>query len=248
MRKHAWLRCALMLCAAITVASSATAEYVVVQPPEPDELTHAEILQSTYSPGQAWFALPRGERSDEELDFSNGSITATRVEDIALDSVIDVTRHYDGETADALWQGGPMTIRALARFAVDEQTFGVAAAGDPAGFTPLFTVTGDGLQVEGEAELDASAADPFAWGRSGSRWTWLSDAEANGNAEDHVVTYHVSGVGDGMSRWVLFWEDKAFYTSDRDYNDLVVEVCAPIPEPSTVLVGLTVGLLLMRRR
>jgi hypothetical protein len=51
------------------------------------------------------------------------------------------------------------------------------------------------------------------------------------NREDHLVTFQFS-----PSHYVLAWEDRPLGASDRDYNDMVLEVrfLAPVPAPAAL--------------
>jgi Domain of unknown function (DUF4114)/PEP-CTERM motif len=70
---------------------------------------------------------------------------------------------------------------------------------------------------------------------------WFSKMSLNSNNEDHMVTWRLTSTDlNGDCIYVIAWEDEALANSDRDYNDLVVEVRdvtpdIPIPEPATML-------------
>jgi hypothetical protein len=83
---------------------------------------------------------------------------------------------------------------------------------------------------------------------------WSSDAALNSDGLDHMVTFMITS-GAAAGRYVIGFEDLAGpkgNSSDRDFNDLVVEVWGvkPVPEPGTLaLLGTGVlGLLAWSRR
>jgi hypothetical protein len=58
-----------------------------------------------------------------------------------------------------------------------------------------------------------------------------------------MITYQITGLGDNCTTWLVFWEDlKGNYSScggsDRDFNDMAVEIKAcVIPAPGAILLG-----------
>jgi len=88
----------------------------------------------------------------------------------------------------------------------------------------------------------------FLWGCQPDAQQWWSLNSENFCAEDHFVTYKIEGLGADQTVWMIFMEDRPFSSSDRDYNDFVVEIRA-VPEPSSaILLGLGALALLRKRR
>jgi len=163
------------------------------------EASQAEILSNTYG----------GSFTANGLDFTNGSITATRIDD----------------SKDQTFKGDITSSRALARFALYGQGF---AYGDVSSPTQLFTVGGNNFTVTGSTgAVDLPASYSFV--RTGQGGNKSSSNAANSDGQDHLVTYLLTGSGVTGPTYVLFWEDLNKNKSDFDFNDLAVEVKATSP-------------------
>lgn len=211
----------------------ARADFIPVRLPTGDERGHASILEQVLSPGISWTSFAyTSQRSRPAVDWTNGTLTAIRLDDSGLGGVLDVNVGGAGSADDSRWSGGPVTARALARFADYDQEFGYARGSGQ--FTKLFDVSGYGFAVSGSAGLTLPAGKTWYWGRAGDGQTWFSKPARNSDHEDHLVTYQITGLNDGLNHWMLFWEDFD-HLGDKDYNDLVVGLTAPVPEPAAVL-------------
>ncbi len=201
----------------------------------------SEMLEGLYSPGTPWTLMADG------VSYTNGSLQALRVDDFGPGGPLDANLGFAGSASDQVWIGEQVSVRARARFAANEQVFGYDIQGDAAGAQELFTVTGERLSVGGSALLNVESSDSWVWVRSGQGGTWKSDDEQNSDTADHTLTFQLTGLGDGQNHWLLGIEDLA-NLGDRDYNDLVVEIAVPLPEPASALL-LSIGALgTLRRR
>src|SRR5690606_5804547 len=137
---------------------------------------------------------------------------------------------------------------AQARFAAFEQlAVGYSLGADGGAFQSLFNVGGSGFNVSGSSStVDLSGTD-FRWKLLGENGSFSSKDSENVDGLDHLVTYRIDGLNDGATTWLLFWEDLNLdgadnvdgSPSDRDFNDLVVEIkTVPIPLPMAAVSGL----------
>ncbi len=208
------------------------------------------IFEAFYSPGTAWYAS--GARTDADgnaVDLTNGSLVATRVDDFGFGGVLDAQSPFFGEVDDQTWTGAVLTFTAVARYAGYTQEFGYDLDDDGLGYLKLLDVHGSRMNVSGSATLELNPGDSLAWMRDGNHGGRFSSRVAdNPDALDHMVSYYVSGMNDDLARWMLFWEDLPG-GGDKDYNDLAVEITAPIPEPGTgATILLTSGVYILLRR
>jgi hypothetical protein len=166
-------------------------------------------------------------------NFSNGTVTATRIDD-------------DGG-AEQRWNVNVTSARAVAAFSGYNQSFGQVVNGS---YQPLFDVSGKGFDVSGSAgAAGGRPAGGFTFARAGDDRVLhdrvlSSSAADNRDAADHLVSYRVTGAGSDPT-YLLFWEDAIGRGSDFDHNDLVVELKAAsgeallIPLPAAAWTGLS---------
>jgi hypothetical protein len=190
-----------------------------------DETNAADIFTSLYG----------GSFTQTGVDFTNGSVTAQRVD--------------DGH--DQLWTGD-FRATILGRFSGYSQEFGVAAGKQ---FQELMSAQGIGFNNTPHSTEISVFNEPFL--RSGDSGTQSSLVSGNKDGRDHLITYQVHS-NDSRS-WLLFWEDlndSPTITKGRsasDFNDLVVLLRAAddsntppapaVPLPPAAYVGVvTMGL------
>jgi len=193
-------------------------------------------------------------------------ITATRLHDYPtggdpISPGNDNDLFYGGGH-DQVWTDGLGGFTGRVRYAGYAQKFGIdfgsTATTGPDGLgTPpdvqLLDVQGQGYDAALAGTLSASylfnPGDRWGWYRDGTT-TNFSKAALNSDAapgfvnSDHMITYEITGLTgagyDGRTVWLLLWDDQKSPGTDRDFNDLGVEIVA-IPAPGAVLLG-AVGL------
>jgi hypothetical protein len=213
-------------------ATNAYAGFSAVKAPPASEAGHAQILSQTYG---ATF-------SANGLNFTGGSMTATRLEDSSGYAAMDMLAGDASTGGDECWSNGVLSIRAIARFAGYEQKLGVVdGAGGAGSFQELFTVSGYGTDVSGSIVGLDVCGKTFRFARGGGGEMFSSLAADNFASFDQMVSYKLSGAG--AIKFVLFFEDGNDAGCDWDYNDLVVEITAlapinAIPLPPSMWSGL----------
>jgi hypothetical protein len=175
------------------------------------------------------------------------------------------------DSFDKLWMntvnnGGQ--IQALARYAGDNSTFGYNTG---SGFSLLSnSITNSKVRVNSAAAfagdnhagdfvvaadswttIPVAASVPFAFVLNDPVIGFLSSNNPVGSF-DNMVTFQVKFNGVGQQHYFLAFEDRGI-SSDKDYNDFVVEVrfTTPVPEPGTYamfLAGLCMMGFIARRR
>lgn len=225
-------------------SGAANAGLTGVFAPPSGEATHAQIFSNVY--GGIFAPGPNGAPS-----YTNGSITATRMDDIlsggGIGGNLNLVFGSPGlPTTDQRWEDGIAITSAEAKFAGFSQEFGYD---DGNGYVKLFDVTSvgpTGHDVAGSGSHHFTTGVPWNWVRSGTGSTYYSEEARNHDQLDHLVTYRITGLQTVDTVWMLFWEDlpgplHGVGASDRDFNDLVVEIRANVanvvPVPGAVLLG-----------
>jgi hypothetical protein len=230
-----------------TLAPLALAAAVLAAPSAALAVPHTTFVNSPFAPEQSIFQI---------MDTLYGVGNWTRVN--------------DGN--DQWWTNlGNAGARASAKYAQFTQGFGYVDGSNT--FQQLFSVTGNGYLAPGAfvGFTPAQSGNPFRWADNATNggfvnyWTSLESDNAGdsyvcfgGPCVDHMISFLITG-GSSAGNYVVAFEDlarRAFGNyagaSDRDFNDLVVEIegARPsIPEPGTVvLVGLGLGALALRAR
>lgn len=229
----------------VAFTAPAFAAFTTVSPAPGGELNHEQILEGYYG----------GNFTASGVNFTGGgaggTISAVRWDDtLSPNGTLPIVGPSAGSAADQFWTNGQVNVKAVARFAGKTQELGYDIG---SGFVPLFSVGGSSMAVSGNATQNLL----------GKTWQWIrrdeggadpynSDVTKNTDGLDHMVTYRITGLPTNETVWLLCFEDLSGPLgggSDRDFNDLVVEVRA-IPEPATLgfLAMCGVPMLLRRRR
>jgi hypothetical protein len=251
---------ALAVAVSAWIASSArAAAFTSYNSPPPGEGSQPGILETVYGGGTFVPTSPGSK------NFTNGAITAVRVEDTynpAVDgltppSPLSTTENIGND--DRLWSGNFHLASAEAIFGVYRQEFGYYNGASGGTYHKLFDQTGYGYDVQGSADLDPLnlSNTTIRWARGGENRVLSSNPSDNQDGLDHLITYRIDGLGDGQLTWLLFWEDKLSWeqNADFDYDDEVVQIKAyhsaqplpAVPEPGTIALLLLTPVALLRR-
>jgi hypothetical protein len=228
---------------AIGRASSAFAAFTTINAPIfPGEKDSKQILEHLYN-GTFTSIAP------SNLSYTNGTITATRIEDIYQPPIIQPALVLANEgpiNDDQTWQANFLLSSATAVFAAYNQEFGYYDGASGGSYVKLFSATGVEYGATGSADLSSLAGHTLRWARGGQSRVFSSKMSDNSDQRDHMVTYQITGLNDNKLTWLVMWEDKlpTEPDADFDFNDLVVQIKATpiaIPEPTaTVPLGLMV--------
>lgn len=225
---------------AVGWGNAARADLTTVSPPPALEASHVQILDHIY--GGAFISGGTG-------IFTNGTVTVTRVDDFlpggGVGSNTNLITGAPGlPMTDQWWEDGISSATVEARFAGYTQEFGYDTG---SGYQKLFDVNTNGptgFDVVGSGVVNFPFGQPFEWIRGGTGNLYSSVEGNNVDSLDHMVTYAVSSPNINPSEhvWLLFWEDRPGLLgqgSDRDFNDMVVEIRASIiPLPGAWLLGM----------
>jgi len=230
----------------LVAGSTALAGFSTINPPAAGEIGHLDILNGLYG----------GSFTQDGVNFINGgaggTVNAMRIDDFGVGAdKLNLVNGAPGLADDQIWDDGVAAANARAVYAGDSQSFGYFLGESGGAYNELFSVSGSGFAVSGNAVIDFSGAT-WRWGRGGNAFGPHSSlASENADGRDHMVTYKITGLPNTIAVWLLFWEDRDFDDprSDFDYNDLVVEIRA-IPTPMAAGLGFLGlgGLAGMRRR
>ncbi|MGD2109260.1 MAG: DUF4114 domain-containing protein, partial [Phycisphaerae bacterium] len=220
---------ALLVGTLVLPTASLFAGYSTVGTPPSGEATHVEILENTY--GGTFVGSGTDLGNGLWSVFDNGTVTATRVDDFGLASLLNMLTGSPGSGDDDTWTDGTATAVAEARFAGYAQEFGYDAG---LSYVKLFDVSGSGYSASGSAVITFGTGAIWEWARAddsdgGLDNVHYSEESSNTDGLDHLVTYNITGLPGlpaSTKVWLLFWEDVSGTGSDRDFNDLVVELQA----------------------
>jgi hypothetical protein len=222
--------------------------YTLVQNAPSGEKNQQQLLSQVY--GGSW------SKSSNGRDYSSSSMSAIRLADSGVVTPTSLTTGVSG--TDNKWTGpATTTIIAKAKYAADNAVFGYFDdTGSDHSFHQIFNTSNLGTEVT----INLPAA--FRWAlkdlSTGALWTSRSsDNVGTGNycnqTFDQLTTYKMSGRCNGQlcDEWALFWEDRPYGASDRDFNDamITIQVCPTVPAPATAaILGLGVIGAARRRR
>ncbi|MFH1110145.1 MAG: DUF4114 domain-containing protein [Planctomycetota bacterium] len=207
------------------------AGFTAVQGPASGEKSHKEIFEGVY--GGTFIGSGTNLGYGNYSIFSNGTITATRVDDNGLAGLLNMLTGAPGTGDDDIWTDGMATTTAEARFAGYTQEVGYRVTS--LAYVKLFDVTGTGFAVTGSATVTFGTGATWEWARADDSDSGplnnphYSDEPSNSDGLDHMVTYAITGIPAlpvTTKVWLVFFEDVSGGGSDRDFNDLAVEIRA----------------------
>lgn len=252
---HFWLNTmavsAVLLCATTVHGGFTT----ISAPISAGELNHQQILSGIYG----------GSFSASGVDFSNGSITATRIHDFdASDGhsgSLNLLANNDAGANDQIWIDGIALMTGRARYANENQSLGIFQGSDntTTGFSTgtLLSINSNPFLGSGTTYGPTNLSGEWRWGSDGAAMRSSMEGD-NADGLDHMVTYMITGAGlaalgydADATVWLMFWDDGLGQDGDRDFNDLVVEVMAmaiPLPAPLAMAGIGILGLIFCRKK
>jgi hypothetical protein len=257
-----WIFCAAFACA---LAPQAQASLMSTNNPYPSEVGLPAILSHAF--GGTFTADP-----SDLHDFTNGSLTAVRVDDgqigdapAATPDGSDVLEPLGG--SDDLWQGSVDSARVIGLFTGHKQTFGYFSGATGNSYQQLFAATGYGFAPDGSAtsntSLVNSASGVFRFTRDGSNGGHKPFPPDHNNFDhtDEMLTYEIQGLNNNLNTYVLAFDQMLgqCHNGGMYSDDFAVEITGPsangqsqdpavTPEPGTALAAVAMTLLTTRRR
>jgi hypothetical protein len=217
--------------------------YTEARGPAGGEASHFEILDDIY--GGTFTGSGTDLGYGNWTEFSNGTVTALRVYD--NDGPAEIIHIVTGDqfNVDQIWTDGLADVTAQAKYAGHDQSFGWNGGGMGTSYFELLTHEDVAL----ETVVPIVISGDFLWGSQPNSDEYWSKNSYNVDELDHMVTYKIEGLLTDRTVWLLFWEDLSggYPSSDRDFNDFVIEVRA-VPEPASMLLFGLGALALLRKR
>ncbi|MDX9975290.1 MAG: DUF4114 domain-containing protein [FCB group bacterium] len=141
-------------------------------------------------------------------------------------------------------------VEAEGRYAGSATTyFGYYTPGDPNARTQLFNTGAVGLLGGAPSGNTVGVPSPYGFYitnvRNQQYSTFFTEAGLNADLQDHAFLFATPD----PNVFLLAWEDKIWDASDKDYNDLIVELHRHIvPEPTSMaLLGIGLAGMVVRR-
>lgn len=179
-------------------------------------------------------------------NFTNGTLTATRVADGGVSTPSSLTTGVAG--TDDIWKGGTtITAKVISDNPYENYKFGYI--NDSSSSHPFVQLLN--TQYIGSSTTVAIPTN-FRWALKDLRPVDLltsrkSDNSDGCNTYDHMITYRITG--GNCDQWILFWQDDFSNCRQECFNDAVIQITRCIPSPGTAVLGLAgMGLLARRRR
>jgi len=235
-----------LLVAAIAGSASAASLKTAISPVGSDPgVGLKEALVNAYKTSFAGYVGVSGSLSTTlTLTFASNQIDFVRVVDVDDTSAVGsggplLLKTGPGAADDDYWKDGTVKARVEAKVAGLGHNLLI---NDGSSDTTIFAGATPG-------QTTTKLLGPnFSWAletTAGKRFS--SDPLLNKDGIDHMVTFEVIGLS-SLKTWAIAWEDLPAYSSDTDYNDLVVQVSI-VPLPAAVWAGLSLlsGLGVARR-